>query len=313
MGAAITTLIVFTMASILVLAGFSTILNEKAYAGFFTEFGDIKCWLTANRIPVTVTLGIEDQFGTIENSDWRQVEYCTAAEKNGNPSPFSPELNQHYQGWLYPEFLIGPGTGQTVIANVAQFGTFTTVLGDLEQITVPATKFFVFPPLLPEDQVDSVDNQQHWSCYNISGVPAPEVEPITLRTQHGTQLDGVLEPFLFCTPIIKTNPAGQPFGALIDEHMVCYRLEVLEDVADGSPLPVALADQLVFEGIPFEISIVEKICAPATKTFPTVGGSMIPIDSVALLLAGVQSISMWMIPVVVAGVGISIFVAIRRK
>jgi len=43
-----------------------------------------------------------------------------------------------------------------------------------------------------------------------------------------------------------------------------------------------------------------------------VGGNYIPIDTSALLLAGVASISMWMIPVVIAGIGIGVFV-IKRK
>jgi len=42
-----------------------------------------------------------------------------------------------------------------------------------------------------------------------------------------------------------------------------------------------------------------------------IGGTFIPIDQSALLLAGVQSISMWMIPVVIAGIGI--FVIKRRN
>jgi len=54
-----------------------------------------------------------------------------------------------------------------------------------------------------------------------------------------------------------------------------------------------------------------------TETFDdapvTVGGSFVPIDQSALLLAGVQSISMWMIPVVIAGIGIGIFVIKRRN
>jgi len=45
----------------------------------------------------------------------------------------------------------------------------------------------------------------------------------------------------------------------------------------------------------------------------TIGGTLIPIDTTTLLLAGVQSISMWMIPVVAAGVGVSVFVIKRRK
>jgi len=46
---------------------------------------------------------------------------------------------------------------------------------------------------------------------------------------------------------------------------------------------------------------------------PVVGGINIQIDQTALLLAGVQSISMWMIPVVIAGIGIGVFVIKRRK
>ena len=44
-----------------------------------------------------------------------------------------------------------------------------------------------------------------------------------------------------------------------------------------------------------------------------IGGTYIPIDQSALLLAGVQSVSMWMIPVVIAGIGIGVFVIKRRN
>jgi len=44
-----------------------------------------------------------------------------------------------------------------------------------------------------------------------------------------------------------------------------------------------------------------------------VGGTILPIDTTALLLASVQSISMWMIPVVAAGIVIGVFVIKRRK
>lgn len=46
---------------------------------------------------------------------------------------------------------------------------------------------------------------------------------------------------------------------------------------------------------------------------PLIGGVLLPIDRTALLLAGVQSISMWLIPVVAAGVVIGVFVIKRRK
>jgi len=44
-----------------------------------------------------------------------------------------------------------------------------------------------------------------------------------------------------------------------------------------------------------------------------IGGELIPLDTTALLLAGVQSISMWMIPVVVSGAGIGVFVIMRTR
>jgi len=56
------------------------------------------------------------------------------------------------------------------------------------------------------------------------------------------------------------------------------------------------------------------------NTFPyqviqseVIGGKVIPIDTTALLLAGVQSISMWMIPVLLAGIGIGLFVVSRKS
>ena len=44
-----------------------------------------------------------------------------------------------------------------------------------------------------------------------------------------------------------------------------------------------------------------------------IGGELIPLDTTALLLAGAQSISMWMIPVVVSGAGIGVFVIMRSR
>jgi len=53
----------------------------------------------------------------------------------------------------------------------------------------------------------------------------------------------------------------------------------------------------------------QLILSPPTP----IGGTIVPIDTTILLLAGVQSISMWMIPVVAAGIVIGIFVIKRRK
>jgi len=56
-------------------------------------------------------------------------------------------------------------------------------------------------------------------------------------------------------------------------------------------------------------AISDKIIVQAQP----VGGELLAIDTTALLLAGVQSISMWMIPVVISGAGIGMFVIMRSR
>ena len=189
---------------------------------------------------------------------------------------------------------------------------------------VPATKVLPFNTVnnlennfIAETIVESADTQQHWNCYLIE---EPELNvPVTISTQHGDQDALVLDPFLFCAPMIKFDPfSEQTFGQLLDEHMICYDLLIIPDGITFN-LPIALQDQLSADpqGNPMPLPIVlgseELLCVPAFKSFPAIGGTMIPIDTTTLLLAGVQSISMWMIPVVAAGIGIGIFVIKRRK
>jgi len=320
------------MASILVFAGFSAILNEKAYAGPNTSngpppFGDFTCWAIDESSSVIlgdfdpflpVPLTIVDQFNIVQpivNDFWIQSEYCTATEKNDEPSPFSPLLNQHYQAWSYPGPIPNDGTDQTVIITVPQFDyQFQTTLGELDQIMVPATKSLPFTG----EVVESVDTFHHWNCYNIQGPPPPEPFVNKLGTQHGDIfLVNVFDPFLFCLPMEKNGQFG---NADLAEHMICYGIDSLQNPVQVSLLPIFLEDQLTAP-VPVDVvydtnfaNALEKLCVPAFKSFPlAVGGSMVPIDTTALLLAGVQSISMWMIPVVIAGVGIGIFVIIRRK
>jgi len=58
----------------------------------------------------------------------------------------------------------------------------------------------------------------------------------------------------------------------------------------------------VYKGLAFNVDPVA-----------VVGGTYIPIDTASLLLAGAQSISLWMIPVVIAGIVIGVFVIKRRN
>jgi len=322
-------LFVFSISSILVLAGFAA--NEKAYAGGAViptgPFGDYTCWASVEPgNPSTAPLTIIDQFNTeppIFNDDWLQAEYCAATTKfldfDEHQSPFfntNPPFAQHYQGWFYPDNVPNDGTNQFVTITVDQFGyQFDTTLGVLDQILVPANKF-----LADETVVNSVNLDQHWNCYNIAGSPPPIGLIDPLRNQHGDIfLVTVGDPFLFCLPMIKDNGQLQ-FGELLDEHMVCYNITSDQNPIGVESLPIQLADQMTdfqFTSISYDTvnfpRALEKLCVPALKSFPVVGGFNVPIDTSSLLLAGVQSISMWMIPVVIAGIGIGIFVIKRRN
>jgi hypothetical protein len=323
------TLMVFSLASVLVLAGF--LANEKAYAGNGPSppgplFGDFTCWISVDPGQELVhPFLIEDQFGVVDPipDTWEQVEYCTANIKNGDPesSPYYPELDQHYQSWLYDQHPAGPGTGVIVDIEVLQFDDLDNiVLGNLDQIMLPATKY------LDSGPVDSRDTFHHWNCYNIEGqANAPDSPNINLETQHGPITEVMVgEPFLFCAPMLKDEVFGDKD---LDEHMICYNIDTRDPYVSNPALPGALSDQLtdvmLEPGVPFDFEIdflfgnngLEKLCVPALKTIQdiVIGGFDIPINTSSLLLAGVSSVSMWMIPVVIAGVGIGIFVIKRRN
>jgi hypothetical protein len=191
--------------------------------------------------------------------------------------------------------------------DVPQFGqSFQTTIDVYDSMLVPASKETRGIGL-----TDSQNFNHHWNCYGIAGPTLGQT--IEILTQHGQSLDVILNPFLMCAPMIKDN-SFFPDNGLDGEHMVCYNVDEVDrtNIDAIEPLPFALNDQV--EGpVPFQINDVEKFCAPALKSFPTVGGSDVSINTAALLVAGAQSVSMWMIPVIVAGAGIGLFVIKRRN
>jgi len=83
---------------------------------------------------------------------------------------------------------------------------------------------------------------------------------------------------------------------------------------DGAPgqthCDVTFITQFVNED-PEDIQ-VQKIWIETTPEPTVVGGELLPIDSTALILAGAQSFS-WMIPVILSGIGIGLFVVSRKS
>jgi hypothetical protein len=86
------------------------------------------------------------------------------------------------------------------------------------------------------------------------------------------------------------------------------------NTGDVYKINIASGNQLVhFNSAPFTSAAGLAVFGEITVAALPVGGEIIPINTTALLLAGVQSVSMWMIPVVIAGAGIGVFVIKKRN
>jgi len=77
-------------------------------------------------------------------------------------------------------------------------------------------------------------------------------------------------------------------------------LEIFDPYLEHTSLSKIIQRNTVMESMPDNMFIVP---------FNAVGGEIIPIDKIALLLAGAQMTSVWLIPIIVAGIGIGIVVA----
>jgi len=73
--------------------------------------------------------------------------------------------------------------------------------------------------------------------------------------------------------------------------------------------PTALASDMVFLCLTPINDIVNCETGEIYSSAVMVGGSLIPIDTTMVLVAGAQSTSAWMIPVIVAGIGFAIVIA----
>ena len=115
------------------------------------------------------------------------------------------------------------------------------------------------------------------------------------------------------------NAAGAPHPGGVGSLQFACDGTLFAGTARGSA--IGFADLITINPITGQFSVVGQSLVGsslAALAFSQVcqtpiGGTLVPIDTTALLLASVQSISMWMIPVVAAGIAIGVFVIFRRK
>jgi len=100
-------------------------------------------------------------------------------------------------------------------------------------------------------------------------------------------------------PSLIATPTVIPAGSVIELNIFCPGLSFI-GVFFGNGIDVDGDGILDFSKVSESVDSI-------------IGGTLVPIDTTTLLLAGAQSISLWMIPVVAAGVGVGVFVIKRRK
>jgi len=201
--------------------------------------------------------------------------------------------------------LVSVGEGAFFLQDLVDFTTFTAGGSPFSLLTADKGN--------PEDGSAGVQLAMSLSSFRGGGVPIC----IILITDEDDDTDGfndLTPPFpttaAALADMLATNPPTVLTGILaIGAGNTALTYSVLVSGTGGTQHDIA-----VFRANPDPVidAIVEKIIEQAQDQLP-VGGEILPINTTALLLAGAQSISMWMIPVVISGAGIGMFVIMRSR
>jgi len=128
----------------------------------------------------------------------------------------------------------------------------------------------------------------------------------------GVSLVGNLQELGWPNPPVDVFPAPVVADDLPEEDGFVIVIDDFEDFAAAFEVKL-LGD--ICDLVPDDPNcIVDTFC----DIFPDdpqckIGGEFLPIDTTALLLAGLQSSAIWMLPVVLSGIGIGLFVASRKS
>ncbi len=241
---------------------------------------------------------LEDQFGLTNHVlTGLMTQFCASADKRSSGVDFVfPSASDPTNFTCYA--IDGDSPGKTVVLT-DQFGSFIHDVGRLVEVCVPTNKT---PPVGFPEPI-KLDN--HWKCYSIVGDPLPKTVFMFEQFNH---VFGTITPELLCAPAIKVVDGGTPeVPELPDLHLKCYDIV---NVHGSHLVSSVFNDQFVRNRV--GPAMDDRICVEAIKSFPTVGGTLIPIDTTALLLASSQMTASWMIPVIIAGIGIGI-VLVRKS
>ena len=160
---------------------------------------------------------------------------------------------------------------------------------------------------VPDDLGDSVvifDNGdvQLNNDFVVSFVTIAEGGSLSINAKLTAQpllVDSISTLFINCNGELVLTEGGSNNG-LITNHGILQTITGA-DFTNGGTYRSSGTDTFVGPFIGNDIEPIASICL--------VGGTLVPIDSTALLLVGAQMTAAWMIPVIIAGIGIAIVIA----
>ena len=334
-------LLTISLASILTIALLSAVPNQAFAQQVDFEY---RCYNTVSGVQPTLTgqtgkITLTDQFGTETYDITDAVEFCNPALKSPEAPPTTlPEVSiPHLRCWTILE---EDGTNNPLNIQVSLDDQFDKT----EHVVLDAVEFchttFKSEGSLTGStgQVgysgSNANNIANWICYNIDNPNTPSqpfrrlIDQFT-KTNADDFPDGIEigEALYLCTPATKVYDGGlfPPDNIKsLNQHMKCYDIikEGTVDWTDPNPSgltglspfvnpeTIPLSDQFTTEDS--QINMIDKICLDVVKD-TSVAGTFIPLESVAILLAGAHMSSAWLIPALVALAGVGYGIDIARK
>ena len=301
--------------------------------------GDFRCYDVTDHNVFIDNILLTDQFRQLSFDLVDIIKICTMVNKASGTDPdtypgsaarglFSNDVDplasdQHFVVYRVCDAASSdtnciPATPVNIDVQLTdQFGPYEDQVERPIELWVPAGK-----DNEGDDFPQSDFNDIHYLCYNLDAVgfnPSPFNVPITVTLVDqflaGTEQISVVGKM--CNPVLKTVPGGPQFGALNVEHLKCYDLP--NTVKTSDPL---FFDQFFPDGVELFLQNTEDLCLAADKScqagtpgrlpdcdIPLIAGSLTPMDTTMVLLAGTQVMLSWIIPVVVAAVGFGVVIA----
>lgn len=258
----------------LTLVGLAVVLSGSAQSQTFDHF---LCYYVPNQPVLNIPLQLQDQFdspsGAFEHPTQLQImRFCNPVTKVVNNVTFPiANINHHltmYQ--LNPQPII---PRQVVYNNQFTSGNATLYTSDARVLAVPTGKG-IPPSPAPSPSTDL----DHYKCYVASGPNANALAILTDQFNSNLRL-WVVQPVLFCNPVLKINAGVTTPIRFPSNHLTCYAL-----VPPSLPARnINIANQFIPSGSGLNIPVnnPDMLCAPTTKVswslvLPPAGTTSLP-------------------------------------